>query len=47
MVREKTTGSRLVLAIDVAKEDMVAALATETSEALVTLAWKHLDDSPT
>lgn len=47
MVREKTTGTRLVLAIDVAKEDMVAALATETSEVLVTLAWKHLDESPT
>lgn len=46
MVRDKTTGNRLILAIDVAKEDMVAALTTEHAEVLTTLAWKHLDDSP-
>lgn len=47
MIRDRTTGNRLVLAIDVAKEDMVAALATEHAEVLMTLAWKHLNDSPT
>jgi transposase len=45
VIREKTEGNRLVLAIDVAKEDMVAALADERAEVLVTLAWKHLDDT--
>ena len=45
VIREKTAGSRLVLAIDVAKEDMVAALTDERAEVLVTLAWKHLDDT--
>jgi len=46
MIREKTDSTRLILAIDVAKEDMVAALATEHAEVLTTLAWKHLDDTP-
>jgi hypothetical protein len=45
VIREKTESNRLVLAIDVAKEDMVAALADERAEVLVTLAWKHLDDT--
>jgi hypothetical protein len=35
MVRDKTTGNRRMLAIDVAKEDMVAALATEHADARV------------
>jgi transposase len=46
LIREKTESSRIVLAIDVAKEDMVAALADNRAEVLVTLAWKHLDDTP-
>jgi transposase len=46
VIRDKVTDDRLVFAIDVAKEDMVAALATEHAEVLMTLAWKHLDDSP-
>jgi len=46
VIREKTDTNRLILAIDVAKEDMVAALANERAEVLTTLAWKHLDDTP-
>jgi hypothetical protein len=45
VIREKTESNRLVLAIDVAKEDMVAALADDRADVLVTLAWKHLDDT--
>jgi transposase len=46
MILERTDSKRVVLAIDVAKEDMVAALTTERADVLVTLAWKHLDDTP-
>jgi transposase len=45
-VAENTTDSQLILAIDVAKDDMVAALTTQTAEVLCTLTWKHLDQSP-
>jgi len=45
-VAEKAADSRLILAIDVAKDDMVAALTTQTAEVLCTLTWKHLDQSP-
>lgn len=46
-VLEKRTESRqLVLAIDVAKRDMVAALTTRQEEVLATLAWKHLEETP-
>ena len=45
VIRDKATGNRLILAIDVAKQDMVAALATETAEVLTTLAWKQLEES--
>jgi hypothetical protein len=40
------TTRRLVLAIDVAKHDMVAALATQSAEVLVTVGWKHLEETP-
>lgn len=43
---EKATDLRLILAIDVAKEDMVAALTTQTAEVLCTLTWEHLAQSP-
>jgi len=43
---EKATSQRLILAVDVAKDDMVAALTTQTAEVLCTLAWKHLDQTP-
>jgi transposase len=46
MIYEKVQSNRMVLAIDVAKEDMVAALTTERADVLVTLAWKHLDETP-
>jgi transposase len=46
-VLEKRTECReLVLAIDVAKHDMVAALTTKEAEVLATLAWKHLEETP-
>jgi transposase len=35
---------RLILAVDVAKEDMVAALTTDQAEVVATLAWKRLDE---
>lgn len=37
---------RVVLAIDVAKQDMVAALTTDRGEVLTTLAWKHPMETP-
>ena len=46
VIREKTESTRLILAIDVAKDDMVAALTTEHAVVLTTLAWKHLDETP-
>ncbi len=46
VIREKTESARLILAIDVAKDDMVAALTTERADVLTTLAWKHLDETP-
>jgi hypothetical protein len=32
---------RLVIAVDVAKRDMVAAITTDRGEVLRTIAWKH------
>jgi transposase len=46
-LEKQEAGSRLVLAIDVAKHDMVAALTTDRAEVLATLAWKHLEETPT
>jgi transposase len=40
-VSERTESKQLVLAVDVAKVDMVAALTTCSGEVLTTLAWKH------
>ena len=34
-------GQRLVVAVDVAKEDFVAALLVEPQQALVTIKWQH------
>jgi transposase len=40
-VKDATTSRKLVLAIDVAKVAMVAALTDERSQVLSTVAWKH------
>ena len=39
-------GPHLILAIDVAKRDMVAALTTKRGDVLATLCWKHLEETP-
>jgi transposase len=39
-------GSRIVLAIDVAKRDMVAAITNDRAEVLATVAWKHPEQTP-
>lgn len=45
-VQNRVSERRLVLAIDVAKENMVAALTTGQAEVVATLAWKHLEETP-
>jgi transposase len=40
------TAERVVLAIDVAKREMVAALATERGEVMRTVAWTHPAETP-
>lgn len=45
-VQNRVSERRLVLAIDVAKVDMVAALTTGRAEVVATLAWKHLEETP-
>ena len=45
-VLEHVQPGRLIFAIDVAKQDMVAALTTDSAEVLVTLAWKHHEETP-
>lgn len=45
-VVNRTEDAGLVLGIDVAKTDMVAALTTRSGEVLVTLAWKHVEETP-
>jgi len=45
-VSKRTESTQLVLAVDVAKVDMVAALTTGTGEVLTTLAWKHPAETP-
>src|SRR5688572_27044492 len=45
-VQNRVSERRLVLAVDVAKENMVAALTTGQGEVVATLAWKHLEETP-
>jgi len=40
-IRERLSGQRLVVGVDVAKVDFVATLMTERGENLVTVKWKH------
>jgi transposase len=46
LVQNRVSELRLILAIDVAKEDMVAALTTSQAEVVATLTWKHLEQTP-
>ena len=40
-IRERLSGQRLVVGVDVAKVDFVATLMTERGENLATVKWKH------
>ncbi|MCB2262640.1 MAG: transposase [Candidatus Thiosymbion ectosymbiont of Robbea hypermnestra] len=40
-VRDRIAGERVVVAVDVAKEDVVATLLTADQEVLVTFGWRH------
>jgi len=44
-IKQRVSGRRLVLAVDVAKKDFVAALMTGEREAVKTLKWRHPRDT--
>ncbi|MDO9240003.1 MAG: transposase [Methylicorpusculum sp.] len=44
-LREKTAGQDLLFSVDVAKQDFVGVLMTQTSEILKVIKWKHPQDT--